>query len=77
MTTTILWLTNEALLLTNLFVFTYKILLKLLNRFYPSVVNPNFFSKELFAPEPFEIPLYLGLSFVWVMTIFILNKLIC
>src|SRR3990167_5444206 len=67
-------LANQALLLTNLFVFTYKILLKLLNSWFPPVVNLNFLWKELFAPEPFEIPLYLLLSFIFVFIIFLIFR---
>src|SRR3989344_4527395 len=66
---TIISFANQALFLTNLFVFTYKILLKLLNRWSPPVENPDFFSRELFAPEPFEIPLYLILSIIFVIII--------
>ena len=69
-----LGLANETLFLTNLFIYAYKILLKLLNRLFPPVVNPNFFSKELFSPEPFEIPLYIILTIIFV--IIILSKFI-
>ena len=61
---------NEALFLTILFVYTYKILLKVLNHWFPPAVNPSFFVKELFSPEPFEIPLFLILSIIWVIFIF-------
>ena len=69
MNSTLLWLANETLLLTNLFVITYKVSLRLLSGLFPPVVNPIFYSKELFAPEPFEIPLYLILSIIFVIII--------
>src|SRR3989344_4490574 len=66
-------LINQTLLLTNLFVFTYKIGLKLLNRLFPPTINLDFYVKELFAPEPFEIPLYLIFSIIFVIIIFVLR----
>src|SRR3989344_8340122 len=69
MNSTLLWLANETLLLTNLFVITYKVSLRLLSGLFPPVVNPIFYSRELFAPEPFEIPLYLILSIIFVIII--------
>lgn len=68
--TTLLSFANETLLLTNLFLQVYKILLEFLNFFFPPGLNPNFFSKKWFSPEPFEIPLYLILSIIWVIIIF-------
>ncbi|OGK12090.1 hypothetical protein A3B40_05285 [Candidatus Roizmanbacteria bacterium RIFCSPLOWO2_01_FULL_37_16] len=65
----LLGLANETLFLTNLFIYTYKILLKILNRLFPPVINTDFFPRELFSPEPFEIPLYLILATVWVIII--------
>src|SRR3989344_1990672 len=69
-----IWFINVAFFLTNLFVFTYKILIKVLNRYFPPFQDPSFFAKELFSPEPYEIPLYLSLTFIWVIVIFILYK---
>lgn len=65
-----MWFINQTLFLINLFVFTYKFLIKVLNRWFPPYQDPNFFAKELFSPEPYEIPLYLGLTFIWVVSIY-------
>ena len=69
-----LYLANITLFLTNLFVFTYKILLKLLNRWFPPIQDPNFIAKKLLSPEPYEIPLYLGLTFIFVIVILFISK---
>lgn len=62
-----------ALFISNVWIFSYIKILKLLNKaFLPS--SPAGFIRFEVAPEPFEIPLFIGLTFLFTIIIFILNK---
>lgn len=65
----------EALISSNLFIFIYNNLLRLLNLFFPASPSPGFI-REGAVPEPFEIPLYLVLSVLIVILLFLIHKAI-
>src|SRR3989344_2064354 len=63
----------EVLLVTNIWIFFYNTLLSLLNSRFPPKISETFYITGA-APEPFEIPLYLGLTFLFVILIFLLYR---
>lgn len=65
----------EVLLVTNIWIFFYNSLLSLLNSRFPPKISETFYITGA-APEPFEIPLYIGLSFLFVIFIFLLYRYI-
>lgn len=65
----------EVLFVSNLWIFLFNFLLKFFNHKFP-IVQPTNFVIPGVSPEPFEIPLYLLLSFFTVFIIFFLHKII-
>src|SRR3989344_5896394 len=63
----------EVLLVTNIWIFSYNTLLSLLNSRFPPKISETFYITGA-APEPFEIPLYLGLTFLFGILIFLLHR---
>lgn len=63
----------EVLLVTNIWIFFYNSLLSFLNSRFPPKISEIFYITGA-APEPFEIPLYLGLTFLFVILIFLLHR---
>lgn len=63
----------ETLFFTNIWIFFYKLLLLILRNKFPTAVTEGFLIPLNF-PEPFEIPLYLALSLLLVIVIFLLHK---
>lgn len=69
----ILGFANESLLFTNLWIFFYKtVLVFLRSNFIPKI--PQLFLYPADFPEPFEIPLYVGLSVIFAALIYLLHK---
>lgn len=66
---------TELLFFTDLWILLYTQLLHLLNAKFPASVGAEYFFPSLLAPEPFEIPLYLILSFLTVLVIFLFYRL--
>lgn len=63
----------EVLLLTNFWVFIYNHLLSFLNSKFPPLGINNFILPGA-APEPFEIPLYLGLTISVIIFLYFIHK---
>ncbi|OGK19852.1 hypothetical protein A3C23_04065 [Candidatus Roizmanbacteria bacterium RIFCSPHIGHO2_02_FULL_37_13b] len=63
----------EALFVTNLWILIYKTILSFLRSNFKPVIGERFLV-PLDFPEPFEIPLYLVLSVLFVIFIFIFHK---
>src|SRR3989338_4509307 len=59
----------EALFFTDLWIFLYVRILSILNRLFPPVVNEQFVRTDVATPQPFQIPLYLILTFVFILFI--------
>lgn len=59
----------ELLFFTNAWVFVYARLLDLLNARFPTHVTEFFYRPTLANPEPYEIPLYLGLAAFFILSI--------
>lgn len=59
----------EIFVLTDIWIYGYIYLLSYLNNKYPTIVNDLFLPevKPYLSPEPFEIPLYLSLTFLLVL----------
>ncbi|MBI4009311.1 hypothetical protein HY357_03690 [Candidatus Roizmanbacteria bacterium] len=64
---------NEVLLFTNIWIFLYNNILRFLDIHFPAQVNGEFIRSGA-VPEPFEISLYLFLSFLMVLFIFLLHR---
>lgn len=64
-----------SLIITNVWIFLYLNILKYLNTLFPPQAPIGFIRSDA-APEPFEIPLYLGLSFVFVIVLWLANSYI-
>ena len=62
----------EVLFLTNLWIIIYTNLLPVLNFLYPAISTVNFYRPAVAFPEKFEMPLYLLLTFLFVIIIFLL-----
>ena len=60
----------EVLFLTNLWIIIYTNLLPVLNFLYPAISTVNFYRPAVAFPEKFEMPLYLLLTFLFVITIY-------
>src|SRR3989344_7010234 len=63
----------ETLFITDLWIFLYNNILALLNFGKHFKVTESFFF-PIFVPEPYEIPLYLGLTFVLTIVLIFLFK---
>lgn len=59
----------DVLFVTNIYVFLYNLVLSALNLLYQPVLHIAFYDGQA-SPEPFEIPLYLGLTFAIVLTLY-------
>lgn len=70
---TLLSFANESLLFTNLWIFLYKTILVYLRSNFISKIPQQFLYPADF-PEPFEMPLYVGLSVIFVALICLLHK---
>lgn len=62
-----------TLLTTNIWIISYRFILNYLNQIFPINPNPSFLLSGV-APEPFEIPLYIILSFIAVLLIYVLTR---
>lgn len=62
---------NEALFFTNIWVFLYTNLLSFLNKRLPPIPIQEKFIRPDYKPEPYEIPLFLLLSIVFTLIIFL------
>lgn len=73
----ILGFANETLLFTNIWILLYNNILKFLNTRFPvqSTTIIKFIRSD-FSPEPYEIPLFLILTFAAVITIFLYHRFI-
>src|SRR3990172_7558397 len=64
----------SSLFFTNLWIFIYTNLLQFLNSTFPAE-TPSEFIRTEGLPEPFEIPLYLVLSLIFVLVVFFFQRL--
>ena len=67
-------LTILSFFITDLFIFIYNTALRFLNSHSIPSVNSDFLSIIDLSPEPYEIPLYLGLSLFLVLTIYLFYR---
>src|SRR3989338_1349791 len=63
----------EALFVSNLWIFFYTSILTFLNSHFPAKINKAFLWVQS-APEPFEISLYLILTFLFVLAIVFFHR---
>src|SRR3990167_11094603 len=67
-------LSIKALFFTNTWVILYTNLLRLLNAKFPQQINPSGVWAAS-SPEPFEIPLYIGLTALFVLLTWITDRI--
>src|SRR3972149_10690757 len=63
----------EVLFFTNIWVYIYTTVLQILRSIFPVKPTDNFLILGV-SPEPFEIPLYLGLCFLFVLLIYFIHS---
>ena len=64
-------LLNLILIVSNIWIILYTSLLDYLNFKFPAVVKTAFYRPEAVFPEPFEIRLYLILTFIFTFVIWL------
>lgn len=69
-----LFFSCAALSVTNIWILTFNYLLLFLNFKYPPILSEQFYRPAAAWPEPFEMPLYLGLTLLFVLLIWQLPK---
>src|SRR3989304_4655716 len=71
-----LQLLNISLFITNLWIILYNALLGYLNFLRPPVLQDKLYRPAAAFPEPFDLPLYFILTFLFVLAIVAFHKLI-
>jgi len=67
---------NKILLITNLWVILYTFIIDYLNYKFPPTIQGTYYRLEGIFPEPNEIPIYLGLTILFISSIiFFYNKI--
>ena len=59
----------QILLLTNLWVILYRTIINFLNHRFSPVIKETFYRPAAVSPEPFEMPLYVLLTFIFIVLI--------
>lgn len=65
----------KNLFVANLWIIIFNQIVLFLNFFFPPVLKDRFYRPAAAWPEPFEMPLYLLLSFLFVIAIWLYNKM--
>ena len=66
---------NHVLFFTNLWIISFNHILLFLNYYFPPVVKEQFYRPAAAWPEPFEMPIYLVLTVIFVLIMWVSNKL--
>lgn len=64
----------EVLLITNLWIVIFHAILDILSYIYSPTIKESFYREAAVFPEPFKIPLYVVLSFLFVIFIILFRK---
>lgn len=72
----VVFYTNVVLIFTNVWVFLYTSLIDFFNFSFPPHVTETFYREAVSFPEPYEMPLYIMLSFLGVLGLYIFCRII-